>query len=564
MNTVRGCRIQFASDPYQSRRPHPIKFNQSHSTLIKQEVKELLFKGVIVENQTPPTESFHSTLFLVPKKDGGQRPVINLKALDEFVSAPHFKMEGIHTLKTLLQPGDWMAKVDLKYAYFSIPIHPDHRKYLHFQFLDKTYQFTRLPFGLASAPWVFTKTLRPAAALARELGMRVIVYIDDILLMAESREKLCDQTLALVYLLECLGFVINSQKTVLEPTQSLVFLGFTVNSTDMELRLPPEKMKKIRAEARKLRGAENVTARSLSRLIGKMQATNEVIPPAPLFYRHLQMDLKVALRAASQDYETNLTLSPASKSELEWWETELVRWNGRSVLIRSEPDLTIDSDASRSGWGAHCQGTGTGGRSLVTARKDHAHKLPGTTSSDSCLKTFAKSKTSLSVLMRIDNMTAVANINNQGGTVSEELVLLTRDLWMWCLERNIHILAQHFPGKQNIMADRESRSTQDRSDWSLDPTTFLKINQTFGPLEVDLFASRLTRQCHHYFSWRPDLYAEATDALLQDWASLKGFANPPWNLISRVLAKTQTQRANIVLVTQCGKHSHGTPNCWNC
>ena len=62
---------------------------------------------------------------------------------------PHFKMEGIHTLKTLLQPGDWLAKVDLKNAYFSILIHPDHRKYLSFQLgQNKAYQFTCLPFGL--------------------------------------------------------------------------------------------------------------------------------------------------------------------------------------------------------------------------------------------------------------------------------------------------------------------------------------------------------------------------------------------------------------------------------
>ena len=81
------------------------------------------------------------------------------------------------------------------------------------------------------------------------------------------------------------------------------------------------------------------------------------------------------------------------------------------------------------------------------------------------LKTFANNKTGLSVLMRIDKKTtAVAYINNQGGTVSEELVQLTRDLLMWCLERNIHIHAQHLPGNVNIVADRELRSIRDRSD----------------------------------------------------------------------------------------------------
>jgi hypothetical protein len=93
----------------------------------------------------------------------------------------------------------------------------------------------------------------------------------------------------------------------------------------------------------------------------------------------------------------------------------------------------------------------------------------------------------------------------------------------------------------------------DRSDWKLDRYIFKRINRRYGPLTVDLFASRLTSQCHRYFSWRPDPYAEATDAFLQDWSIEKGFANPPWNLISRVLTKTQSQGTGIILVAPVWK-----------
>ena len=79
------------------------------------------------------------------------------------------------------------------------------------------------------------------------------------------------------------------------------------------------------------------------------------------------------------------------------------------------------------------------------------------------------------------------------------------------------------------------------------------INHRYGPLEVDLFASRLTSQCHRYFSWRPDPSAEATDAFLQDWSIMKGYANPPWNLIARTLRKTQEQGAEIILVVPVWK-----------
>ena len=196
-----------------------------------------------------------------------------------FVEVPHFKMEGIHTLKSLVLKKDWLVKIDLKDAYFSIPVHQNHRKFLCFQVKDKLYQFNCLPFGLASAPWVFTKTLKPVAALGRELGMRLVVYIDDILLgwQSRSQESARDQASALIYLLQCLGFTINKEKTISEPCQSLQeFLGFTVNTLTMEVAhvaLPLEKLKKIRAESRKLAEAGQVTARALSRLIGKNECS---------------------------------------------------------------------------------------------------------------------------------------------------------------------------------------------------------------------------------------------------------------------------------------------------
>ena len=323
-------------------------------------------------------------------------------------------------------------------AYFTIPIRPEHRKYLRFSMADKSYQFTCLPFGLVLAPCVFTKTLRPVAALVQELGMRVIVYIDNILLMAESKEKLQDQSAGLIYLLECLGFTINQEKTVLQPSQSLVFLGFTVDTT------PRWSSAYHRTKSRKSeRKLENCWGRSLSPpthfhdFLGKMNATTEVIPPAPLFFRHLQMDLAAALRAAAQDYETQLSLSPASREELIWWDTQMAKWNGKSVLIKDQPDLTIDSDASNLGWGVFCQEVSTRGPWSLQEKTRLINCLE-LIAATPALKTFVKNKTGLSVLSRIDNTTAVAYINNQGGTVSEELIHLTQDHWMWCLERSTH------------------------------------------------------------------------------------------------------------------------------
>ena len=187
--------------------------------------------------------------------------------------------------------------------------------------------------------------------------------------------------------------------------------------------------------------------------------------------------------------------------------------------------MIMDSDASLMGWGAVCKNQRTGGPWSQSESQMHINclELLATTLA---VQTFLKHKTRLSVLLRLDNTSAVAYINNLGGTISPELVDLAKTLWMWCLERNIHITAQHLPGAQNRIADVESRTMVDRSDWKLNPILFKRIVNLFGPIEVDIFASRLTAQCPLYFSWRPDPYAAESDAFLQ-----REYSNPPWSLI---------------------------------
>ena len=181
LQAVSGYRLEFTSEPQQSHRQVTVQSGHK-AAVISDEIGKMVEKEAIQEVKGTMTDGFFSRLFLVPKKEGQMRPVLNLKPLNRFIYR-HFKMEGMHIVRDLLQRGDWMTRINIKDAYFTIPIHPQHQKFLTFQWKGKCFQFTCLPFGLVSAPRVFTKILRPVVGFLRSRGMRCVVYIDDRLLL---------------------------------------------------------------------------------------------------------------------------------------------------------------------------------------------------------------------------------------------------------------------------------------------------------------------------------------------------------------------------------------------
>ena len=135
----------------------------------------------------------------------------------------------------------------------------------------------------------------------------------------------------------------------------------------------------------------------------------------------------------------------------------------------------------------------------------------------------------------MDNSTAIAYINHLGGTRSSTLCSIATDLRSWCQDRKLFLLASHVPGVQSTLADHLSRSLVDRHDWMLNKSVFKKQYTLWGPLVVDLFATRVTTQLPRFFSWKLDPQAEAIDAFVQTWTGFRGYANPPWSLIGRCI-----------------------------
>ena len=151
-------------------------------------------------------------------------------------------MEGLFLLKETLQEGDYMCKIDFKDAYFSVPLNLKSQKFLIFK--------SALPVPLpllwfGTSPKDIHKVDESSLSLLRKLYVRLIIFLDDILLMVSSKEELALVRDTLIYLLQNLGFLINRKKSVLEPCQNIQFLGMEFNSTKMTLTLPQEKEGKI-------------------------------------------------------------------------------------------------------------------------------------------------------------------------------------------------------------------------------------------------------------------------------------------------------------------------------
>ena len=242
--TVSGYHLEFESLPYQSKPPKLPTFSARETELIEVEINKLISKGAISEVH-PCRDEFISNLFLVNKKTDDFRPVINLKPLNQLVQKIHFKMENIRMALNSISPGDYMVSVDLKDAYFSVPIFQPHRKYLRFLWSSRRFEFSCLPFGYSLAPRVFTKIFKPVMAYFRFLGFRVFIFIDDILLVASSYQECLDQLSIIKQTLQGLGFIVNVEKSQLIPVTEIHYLGFIINSILMKLQLPEGKLEKI-------------------------------------------------------------------------------------------------------------------------------------------------------------------------------------------------------------------------------------------------------------------------------------------------------------------------------
>ncbi|XP_061590737.1 uncharacterized protein LOC133456285 [Cololabis saira] len=544
-----GYRLQFRRRP-----PPPSGVRETsvrdrgRALCLSQEIAKLLDKKAITRVH-PHTQSsgFYSTYFLIPKKDTSLRPVLDLRGLNQYLKVLPFRMLRTRDVLQSVTPGEWFTSIDLKDAYFHVPIHPDHRRFLSFAFQGHAYQFTVLPFGLSLAPRIFTRCMRAALTSLCLSGVKILPYLDDWLICAPSLQEAELMTSRVLTHIEALGMSVNWEKSLLRPTQQTTFIGLSLDSVSMQARLTAERAQRIQDLLRSFRLGMRLPVHAWLRLLGMLSAASAVTPLGLLHLRPLQM------------WFNSLQMDPRLHRWVKVKVTHqclihLHRWQDSTFLLHGVPLGSVPSrrevvttDASPQGWGAVWQKRSVQGVWGPLWRGRHINVLELRTVY-LALRHFLPFLRGKHVLVRTDNTSTVFHVNHQGGTRSLDSLNEARRLWMWAHPQLASLRAMHLPGRANVVADSLSRRQLPPGDWRLHPQVVRMIWDRYGEARVDLFASECTTHCPLWFSLAETSAPLGMDALANTWPRGLLYAFPPIPLVMPTLHRVRLSGHRVLLV----------------
>ena len=543
-----GYRLPFREHPRLSRTPCIISSYSEvdKNNALSTSIQSLLTKNAIEKVNREDSLGFYSRLFLVPKPGNRWRPVIDLSSLNQFLTVSKFKMETPESIRASLRQGEWVTSIDLSDAYLHLPIHPQSRKFLRFHHQGNSYQFTSLPFGLATAPRVFTSLVKEVKLLALKQDIRLHQYLDDWLIRAPSQAESKEHTANLLSLIQSLGFIVNHQKSELVPQQRFKFIGYHFSLDQGLVRPTQDRWAKIQNSFNRISKKSVINARTLMSIIGLLASAEKTVRLGRIHMRPFQWHLKTHWKFP-MPLNSPIPWTQTMKQHAEWW-LDPQHVLGGEFLHPRDHDVLIFTDASNAGWGAHLDHASAGGLWSHTEQQLHINVLE-LKAVILALKHFSDQCTKKQVLVASDNTTVVAHTNKQGGTHSSELCALMWHLLTWCNKHQILLRARHVPGSLNVIADGLSRRNQiQHTEWSLSPQIFKQIAQLWEHPQIDLFATRLNTKLPTYVSPIPDPQAWAVDALNISWKNIVGYALPPTALLPRVVQKLLSQSCRLILI----------------
>ena len=550
LSCIKGCTIEFSETPFQISPAYQLNFNHLEKAALTEKISELL-KDNVISKCTLEEGDYLNNVFLREKRGKlGEAPkyriILNMKTLNKnFVEKVHHKMDTLKTVLHLMEPGCFMASIDLKNAFHTIPMDPEYTKFLKFQIDNITYRYNVLPMGFTDSPRLFCKILKPVLVYLRKQALISSLYIDDFYLQGDSYEECAHNVKVTLTTLKKLGFEI-SEKSTLTPHTQLEHLGFVLNSENMTISLSESKREQITQLILSSLHSTSLTVRDVAKLVGTLIASFPAVKYGLLYHRELEL-LKINALKGSYFFDKPVSLNSACIRQLTWWLKEGV-FSG-NVISHGNADVVMQCDSSGYAWGAlRLDDSNKKTQGLwddIEAQSDI-----NILETKACLlgvKALCTDLHNCHLQVQLDNTTAVSHINNMGGVRTLPCNYLTQQLILWCKHRNIWISACHIAGKDNVDADDLSRNINDKIEWALDQASFDHICHLMGTPEIDLFASRINKKLPRYISFLPDAEAEAINAFHHKWQEFS-YIFPPFNLIPRILQKILEDKTPSVLI----------------
>ena len=361
--------------------------------------------------------------------------------------------------------------------------------------------------------------------MASHKGIRIHQYLDDWLVRARSHQTCLHHTQILVKMCQDLGWLVNLDKSELEPKQVFNFVGYQFDLRSGRVRPTPDRWQSLQGKIQTLLLLPACLVRQFMSLIGLLTATEKQVHIGRLHMRPLQWHLKNNWRVP-ESLEKVIPLPRSLHPHLQWWLEE-------SNVLQGQPlhpikhALQIFTDASKEGWGADLNELTARGSWSVPESKLHINYLE-LKAVLLALKEFQDLCTNKIVLVATGNTTVVAYINKEGGMKSGPLCALLWRILTWCSQRQVTLKARHIPGQLNVIADKLSRLNQTiQTEWSLLPDVFQRLCSKWHRPQIDLFATRFNHKLPLFVSPVPDTLAVAVDALTLPWEDLDAYAFPP-------------------------------------
>ena len=520
-----------------------------NSDFVEQAINDLLVRGLAIECDRAPIVV---NPLSVSTNNNKKRLILDLRKVNLHMWKQSIKYEDIHTALQYVESNSWMIKFDIHSAYHHVDIFPEHTEYLGFSWKMNGricfFKFLVLPFGLSTAPYIFTKLSRVLVKKWRSQGIQILMYLDDGFACANCSANMLAVTKKIKGDLIDSGFVPKNEKSQWDPVQNLEFLGIEIDTKSNKLSVPKRRIDKAFSTIQKvkdnIRYYKGTKVRLLASLVGQLISMHVVVGNM-VYIMTKSISTQIA---QSQHWDNVVQLNINTIDQIEYWYRVIRVLEPKEILnIPYAHRIEMYSDASSTGYG--------GFSVQVMGQISH-----GMWSQEESLKSSTWRE--LAAVARVlDSMQKFLSYNSvkwftdsqsvasvvSKGSMKPELQSLAMYIFNICVEKHISIEMEWIPRTLNDKADYLSRIV-DYDDWGIHPLLFRDLDSLWGPHTCDWFASPHNCKINKFWSryWCPG--TSGVDAFTENWHGIHGWLCPPIALISRVLDQLKVCKSSGTLI----------------